>query len=256
MLARRRGVVERGDDRIDGGALLAEEIGRRRGGGGANPSVARAAPDGRAAGDDQAALLEPAQDRPVGADRGLELGRRHLLRPQRLERGPLPRAEPLPGRQRLLAGGGDLGPQLGPCPHPRRSGPIPGGSTSCRPRDGVEQYSRATQSPSWTSSAWPPPRAPRAAPRAAPAAARSARRDRRPPPAPGAARTGRGRCCRRRPPPSPPAAGSRTGPAASGRSSAARPWQSTSPSRYGGSRTPSAADIFSSWRSSSTPASS
>ena len=34
--------------------------------------------------------------------------------------------------------------------------PVPGGSTSCRPREGVEQYSRATQSPSRTSSAGAP----------------------------------------------------------------------------------------------------
>ena len=34
--------------------------------------------------------------------------------------------------------------------------PVPGGSTSCRPREGVEQYSRATQRPSSTSSGGAP----------------------------------------------------------------------------------------------------
>ncbi len=39
---------------------------------------------------------------------------------------------------------------------PERPLPVPGGSTSERPREGVEQYSRATQRPSATSSAVAP----------------------------------------------------------------------------------------------------
>ena len=132
--------------------------------------------------------------------------------------------EPPTAAQRRLAGRQDLGPQLdswsGPCAPPV---PVPGGSTSCRPREGVEQYSRATQRPSRPAPAGRPPPAPRSAPPAAPAAAPRSRRARRRRRAAAAARTARGRRCRPRDPPSPPAGGSRTGPAERGRWSAARP---------------------------------
>ena len=117
LLAGRAGLaVERRHQGVDGGPLLGEEPRRldrgvEAGGGGG-------AADARVAGRDQAALGEPADDRGVRADRGGQLRRRHLAAlDQRLEHRPLLHAEPLAALQRRLAGGRDLGPQLGLRPH-------------------------------------------------------------------------------------------------------------------------------------------
>ena len=94
-------------------------------GGGADAGVARAPPHRGAAGRDQAALLEAAQDAAVGADRA---------RPAPAPTSPLPAAprappaadpESLAAAQRRLAGGGDLGPQLSSGAHPLARGTGP-----------------------------------------------------------------------------------------------------------------------------------
>ena len=117
LLAGRVGLaVERRDEGVDGGLLLGEELRRvdRGGEAGGGGGAAHA----RIAGGDQAALGEPAQGRAVGADRGGQLRRRHLAAlDQRLEHRPLLHPEPLAALQRRLAGGQDLGPQLGLRPH-------------------------------------------------------------------------------------------------------------------------------------------
>ena len=136
QLPRRPGLsVERGDDRVDRGALLRQQR-RRRGGCRAHPCVPRAPADRGAAGDDQPALLEPAQHLAIGADGGVELAGGHLPRPQRLERRPLARAEPAPGGESLLAGGRDLGPQLGPRPDTGAVGADPGRQHQLQPARG------------------------------------------------------------------------------------------------------------------------
>ncbi len=108
--------VERGDDLGDGALLLVEEP--RPAGRGRQLGAAGAAVHARAAGRDQAALLQAAEDLAVGADRGRQLAGRHLGAAQGLQHSPLLGAQPAPSGQRLLARGRDLGPQLVPRAHP------------------------------------------------------------------------------------------------------------------------------------------
>ena len=116
--------VDRGDDLLGRPLLLGQQLRPLRLG--ADRAVLGRAPHARAAGRDQPALLEAAQDLAVGADRGGELGRRHLSgAAQRLQRRPLLDPEPLRAAQRRLAGGGDLGPQLDPRADPLTAGPGP-----------------------------------------------------------------------------------------------------------------------------------
>jgi hypothetical protein len=162
QLARRlRRAVEGGDDLIHGAPLLGEQLGD--GGGGVELGAAGTAAQARAARRDQAALLEPAQDPAVGADRRGQLAGRHLAAAQRLEHGPLLGAEARFGGKRLLAGDGDLGAQLGPRPHPlparpgarrehelqaaRRGRAVLGGDPEAEPdelgrRPGLERFER------------------------------------------------------------------------------------------------------------------
>ena len=100
----------------------------------------------------QAARREPAQRVAVVAGRG-RLG----CRREPLEGRPLLRPEPLAARRarRGRRRSAPRGARCGPRPHPWPP-LVPGGSTSSSPRAGVEQYSRATQSPSSTCSAVAP----------------------------------------------------------------------------------------------------
>ncbi len=214
--------VERGDDRVDRVLLLGKQVGalggRGQRGAGGRPAQARAA------GGDEAALLQALQGLAVGADRRGQLAARHLPLPQSLQHRPLLDAEPAAAAQRLLPGRQDLRPQLelgadraAAGPGPRRQHQLQAargrravlaGDPEAEPDQlrrgtGLERLDRLRQ----------PLRRP--APRSRPARRRR--------PAACAARTVRGRRCRPRDPPSPPAGGSRTGPAGSGRWSAARP---------------------------------
>ena len=133
-----------------------------------------------AAGRDQPALLEPAQDLAVGADRGGQLGADISPAAQRLERRPLLDPEPLAAAQRRLAGRGDLGPQLDPGADPLARGPGPGRQDQLEAaRGGRAVLARRSRGRAGPARAAPRPRAPRSARRAARRAARSARRARR-----------------------------------------------------------------------------
>ena len=157
LLARgARRAVERGDDLLDGGPLLGEQLrtaGRRR--------------------------------RPRdGAARGAAASLRVAISPRSSSR----RRTSRPAPTAAASSGADISPASRSASStarwrtPRRSpplsaaspagaisarsstrertrwpaAPVPGGSTSARPREGVEQYSRATQRPSRTSSAGAP----------------------------------------------------------------------------------------------------
>ncbi len=152
LLARRPGfAVERGDDALDRGLLLGQQLGPAAAG--ADLGVAGAAPHQRAAGRDQAALLESAQHAAIGANRRGQLRRRHLPRPQRLQHRALLDPEPLAAAQRLLAGRGDLGPQLraasAPAARRRRS---PAAAPAAARATASSSTPRAIQRPSRTSS--------------------------------------------------------------------------------------------------------
>jgi hypothetical protein len=105
-----RFAVERRNDALHRRRLLGQQLGIAAAG--ADLGMTGAAAHPRAAGHDQPALLESPQHAAVRADRGSQLRRRHLPRPQRLQHRALLDPEPLAAAQRRLAGGGDLGSQL------------------------------------------------------------------------------------------------------------------------------------------------
>ncbi len=103
--------VERGDDRVDRLLLLGQQLGAaRRGRRGAECAGARRRRELRVA--IRSRSLQPPQGLAVGADRGGQLGARHLAGAQRLQHRPLLDPEAPAAAQRLLAGRQDLRPQL------------------------------------------------------------------------------------------------------------------------------------------------
>ena len=160
LLARRAGLaVERGDDRVDRAPAARAAASGGSAGGARGRSRAGARRRRELAGGDQAALAR-AGAASGGRSRPRWPARRADISPARSASSTARcfDAEPLAAAQRRLAGGQDLGPQLdlGADRAAAAPVPVPGGSTSCRPREGVEQYSRATQRPSPTSSGGAP----------------------------------------------------------------------------------------------------
>ncbi len=199
LAARGAGVaVERGDDRGDRRLLLGQQLGTSRGRGQPRAARARAAAascgcaiSSRCSSRRSVWRSEPtaaASSAPDISPLRSASSTARCLTPSRLATA-----------QRRLAGGQDLGPQLGlgadraarrcrsPAAAPAAGRARASSSTRGRPRG------RARPAP-----AAPRPRAPRSAPPAAPAAARRSRRPRRRRRAGAAARTGPGRRCRPR----------------------------------------------------------
>ena len=131
-------------------SLFRQQLGRL--GGGGEAGGAGGAAQARAAGRDQAALLsrrrvwrsEPTAAASSAADISPARSASSTARCLAPSRPPPLSASSPAGR--ISARSSTLERTCG------RRVPVPGGSTSCRPREGVEQYSRATQRPSRTSS--------------------------------------------------------------------------------------------------------
>ncbi len=182
--------------------------------GAARPDSPGRAPHARAAGR-RSGRAPPAAAGPGGRRRPRRPAPPPTSRPapQRLEHRPLLRPEPPAAAQRLLAGGSDLGPQLGPRADPLPAGPGPRRQHQLQAARGRRAVLAGD---------------PEAEPDELRRGARLERLDRLGEPLRrqlgglgeldddaeqrAAARTAPGRRCRPRAPPSPPAGGSRTGP--------------------------------------------